>query len=115
MKNLKVSTSPSPRSLSEAQESAQLLSGPQLPTIVLEPLVQNVEVEGRVIGVVNYTPYDGHLEKVCHSWQRVHGDDSPSFRSFSFGPNADAVAFSEKVIAMELLQEPWVQPGVDQY
>ena len=96
---------PAPRSMSEAQESAQLLAGQELPRIVLEPLLQGIEISGSEIGILNYTPYDGYLEKACVNWQKRLGMDAYMLKSFSFGSNTDAVMFSERVVCNELLQE----------
>ena len=93
------------RSLSEVQESAQLLAGPMLPTVVLEPLLTNVENSGNLIGVVNFTPYDAHLERVCLRWKTTHDLAAPDIRTFSIGSNSDAVAYSERVLGHELLQD----------
>ena len=94
-----------PRSMSEAQESAQLLAGLEMPRIVLEPLFHGVEVSGSVGGVVNFTPYDACLEKVVIKWQLNLGMDHLALKSFSISPNSEAVAYSERVLANELLQD----------
>ena len=93
------------RSMSEAQESAQLLAGPELPTVVLEALLENSSFSGKVCGIVNLAPYDGHLEKVCVKWKLNHGADSIALRSMSLGLNVEHVSFSERIITNDLLQD----------
>lgn len=94
-----------PRSMSEAQESAQLLAGPELPTIVLESILHGSTFSGNSCGIVNLTPYDGHLERVCTKWKLSHGQDALTLRSFSLGINIDHVSYSERVVANDLLQD----------
>ncbi|CAK9071139.1 Uncharacterized protein SCF082_LOCUS35251 [Durusdinium trenchii] len=66
--------------LSSNQETAQLLAGPAMPTAVLQSLLSGADV-GRVVGILNLSPYDGWLEKVALKWsprsQRLEemGDD----------------------------------------
>ncbi|CAK9107277.1 unnamed protein product [Durusdinium trenchii] len=68
------------RALSSNQETAQLLAGPAMPTAVLQSLLSGADV-GRVVGILNLSPYDGWLEKVALKWsprsQRLEemGDD----------------------------------------
>lgn len=81
------------------------MAGGDLPTAVLESLLKGAEISGRVCGVVNCTPYDGHLERVCMRWQLDYGQDAMELRSFSIGSNAEAVAFSERLLGTELLKE----------
>ena len=70
--------------MSEAQEAAQLLAGTELPRIVLEPLFHGVEFSGSVGGVVNFTPYDAFLEKVCVKWQLTLGMDHLALKQMNF-------------------------------
>lgn len=98
-----------PRSMSEAQEAAQLLAGTELPRIVLEPLFHGVEFSGSVGGVVNFTPYDAFLEKVRVKWQLTLGMDHLALKTLSISPNTEAVAFSERIMANELLQDMMVE------
>lgn len=53
------------RSLSEYQEAAQYLAGTEFPRALLEGLVKKATISSKCLGVVNLTPYDSHLEKVC--------------------------------------------------
>lgn len=53
------------RSLSEYQEAAQYLAGADFPSAILEGLVKKATISSKRLGVVNLTPYDAHLEKVC--------------------------------------------------
>ena len=91
--------------MSEAQESAQLLAGPELPTIVLESILHGSTFSGNSCGIVNLAPYDGHLERVCTKWKLSHGQDALTLRSFSLGINIDHVSYSERVVANDLLQD----------
>ncbi|CAJ1387015.1 unnamed protein product [Effrenium voratum] len=92
-------------SLSEAQESAQLLAGQEMPRFILEALLHELPISSKVCGVVNFTPYDGHLEHVCAHWRADHGTGSFLLKSFSISPNVDAVTFSERVLLNELLKD----------
>lgn len=98
--------------MSDAQESAQLLAGSEMPTAVLESLLKGADFTGRICGVCNFTPYDGHLERVCMRWQVEYGQDALELRSFSMGAYADAVAFSERLLGNELLQEREKHPAI---
>lgn len=84
-----------------------MLAGSEMPTVVLLSILTGFEGKGNTVGVVNLTPYDGHLESVCVHWRLKHGEDQPILRSFSLGDNADEVLFSERVVANQLLQEIW--------
>ena len=82
-----------------------MLAGDALPTAVLESILQGAELAGRLVGVVNLTPYESHLESVVVHWQVHHGQDAPSLRSFSISPEACEDLFSERVLANQLLQD----------
>ena len=65
---------PDLRSLSDVQESAQLLTGAEMPDSVPRSVLGNLgktKLSGAV--VVNATPYDGWLEKVCLNWMDKNG------------------------------------------
>lgn len=91
--------------MSECHESAQLLAGPELPTVVLEALLSGSTFSGKTVAVVNLSPYDGHLERVALKWKMTHGEDAHTLRSFSLGMNIDHVSYSERVVANQLLQD----------
>ena len=93
------------RSMSEVQESAQLLAGEQLPRIVLKPLFQGLEISASVSGVVNLTPYDAFVEKVVVKWQQTYGMEALAMKSFSVGSSTDAVLYSERIVCNMLLEE----------
>ena len=87
------------------QESAQLLSGPDLASVVLQPLLHGVPIPSKTCGLLNMTPYDAHVEKVCMKWQAHHGMDAVAFKTFSSSPHTEAVLFSERLLATHLLQD----------
>jgi hypothetical protein len=93
------------RSMSDVQESAQILAGQQLPTAVLSSILHGADLAAKLVGVVNLTPYDAHLESTCVHWQHNHGSDHPLLKSFSISDGADEVLFSERVLANQLLQD----------
>ena len=93
------------RSMSDVQESAQILAGQQLPTAVLSSILHGADLAAKLVGVVNLTPYDAHLESTCVHWQQNHGSDHPLLKSFSVSDGADEVLFSERVLANQLLQD----------
>lgn len=84
-----------------------MLSGPEMPTTVLQSVLAGFQGKGNLVGVVNLTPYDGHLESVCVHWRLKHEEDQPIIKCFSLGDNADEVLFSERIVANQLLQEIW--------
>ncbi|CAL1163042.1 unnamed protein product [Cladocopium goreaui] len=70
------------RSLSDTQESAQFLSGKAFPEAILTALLTKTALPSKLLGIVNCTPYDCWLERVC-----VEHLCSPAviFLSFGFG------------------------------
>lgn len=96
---------PTLRSLSDVQESAQMLAGPGMPTIVLQSVLAGLQGHAGVVGVINMSPYDSHLEKVCVHWKLEHGNDSPQLKCFSISDQAEEVLFSERLLTHQLLQD----------
>lgn len=87
------------RSLSDVQESAQILSGEDFPTVLLEALLSKIKPQEAM--VVNTTPYDGWLETVCLKWDEQH-DYKIAYQSTSLNPTV--IDFTEKKIALQLLE-----------
>lgn len=51
------------------------------------------------MGVINLTPYDGWVERVCKT-----GVDGVSFKSLSLSKTLQVTQYVEKTLAMELLE-----------
>ena len=89
------------RALSTNQETAQLLSGASMPTAVINSLL-NVADVGKVLGILNLSPYDGWLERVALKWTpRAERD----IRTLSVSTNVNYTAFSEKQCAFILMED----------
>ena len=88
------------RSLSEAQEAAQILSGPDVPRALLEALLAKVSVSN--LAVVNATPYDGWLERTCLKWHLDHEAFKVVHLSLTMQPVL--TDYVQKVLALELMQ-----------
>ncbi|CAK9065321.1 unnamed protein product [Durusdinium trenchii] len=89
------------RSLSEVQEAAQLLSGEQLPRILLNSVLMKSGVSsGGTVGIMNLTPYDAWLERTCHK-----GFDGMTFRTVSTTKNLQISQYVEKVLALDLMED----------
>ena len=91
------------RALSNVQETAQLLAGAELPASLLSSLLTGAVEVGAEIGVLNITPYDGWLEKTCLRWHI----NSPErrFRTLSVSPDVQVLQYSQKVCALELMED----------
>ncbi|CAK9086813.1 Uncharacterized protein SCF082_LOCUS41059 [Durusdinium trenchii] len=87
------------RSLSDVQEAAQLLAGKAVPIQLLQSVLSKTKL--KQAAVVNATPYDCYLEKVCLEYHKDH-DVSLAHLSVSLSPSL--VDYVQKVLAMELLQ-----------
>ncbi|CAK9038704.1 Uncharacterized protein SCF082_LOCUS22731, partial [Durusdinium trenchii] len=96
---------PSAKSMSDVQESAQMLAGEDLPKTIIESVLAGFERPANLVGIVNVTPYDAHLESVAVHWQIAHGKDSPLVRSFSISDQCEEVLFSQRRLGNKLLQE----------
>ena len=95
------------RSLSDVQETAQLLAGESLPLVLLNGLISKSELDLKgqtnLVGL-NLTPYDGWFEKVARKFQQVSEVAYP-MKTLSMSKNLQATQFVEKTIALELLQD----------
>lgn len=93
-----------PRALSEVQETAQLLTGSASPESILASFLQGAaENMASTIGVINLSPYDSCLEKVC---LRFHLDNAgKKIRCLSLGTDVDVVLHNQKLVAMYLMEE----------
>lgn len=83
------------RSLSEFQESAQLLSGPAVPSALLEACLSKVKVGACT--VVNATPYDAWLERTCIDYEFPMAHVSVSL-------TPSTVDYVAKVLALRLME-----------
>ena len=91
------------RSLSEVQESAQLLTGTDFPNAVLSSLLGKVTTPSAL--VINATPYDGCLESTLLTW---HQFNELKMDFLSISRNVTIVEYVEKKIAFQLLQACFV-------
>ena len=97
----------SARSLSDVQESAQLLGGEALPRMVLQGILAKSRIpfeKSDYISLVNMTAYDGWVERVCRRWKDRETPAVP-FRSLSMTKNSSAGQYVERTLAMELMQD----------
>ena len=91
------------RSLSDVQETAQLLAGEALPQSVIASLLKGSEAHS-LIGVVNLTPYEGNLElsMIKSSIEKqMH-----TFRSLSLSTDLTLIQHCERECAMFLFEDP---------
>ena len=96
------------RSMSVQQESAQYLAGEDLPREVFSALLQKTEISDAVIGVINLSPYDCHLEQCAmSSFKRTNGDIKMA--SLSVSKDLRAVQYCQRSIALKLLQDPLLE------
>lgn len=99
----------SSRSLSQCQESAQLLCGHQLPEQVLNALIGKTDICG-CVGVVNLSPYDTWLERSCLKWGKKSGGEI-IMPTLSLSKNLTVLSYSERSFALQLMQDchelPW--------
>ncbi|CAK8993069.1 Uncharacterized protein SCF082_LOCUS3343, partial [Durusdinium trenchii] len=97
------------RSLSDVQETAQLLAGEALPQSVIASLLKGSEAHS-LIGVVNLTPYEGNLElsMIKSSIEKqMH-----TFRSLSLSTDLTLIQHCERECAMFLFEDPdWKRGG----
>lgn len=82
------------------QEAAQYLAGDSLPSILLSSIIaKSGASDASLMGVMNLTPYDGWVERVCKN-----GVDGVSFKSLSLSKSLQVTQYVEKTLAMELLE-----------
>ena len=91
-----------PRALSECQEKAQLLTGTGLCKVVLEALISGACDPGEHVGVLNLSPYDACLEKVCLGWSLDHVGQRMTCVSMS--TDVDVATYCEKLVALYLFE-----------
>ena len=82
-----------------------MLAGSEFPTMVLQACLQGLEGQSRTVGVVNLTPYDAHLERVCLHWQLRHGLDSPKIDTLSVSDQNEEVLSSERFLAQQMMKD----------
>lgn len=82
------------------QEAAQLLTGEDVPVIILESLLGKVKCNHCV--VINATPYDACLENVCLRWHQTHPKMKIHHCSVSLQPVL--VDYVQKKMALQLLK-----------
>ncbi len=92
---------PCSRALSEAQEKAQWLTGPEMPEAVLQSLLQGSACGENVV-LINLTPYDSCVERVCLSY---HLKSSYRFRTLSISTEAAPLECSQRLVAMLLMED----------
>lgn len=93
---------PSDRALSDVQECAQLLSGPTMPQTILSSLLNGTSQVGQHIGIINLTPYEGDLERVCFKWPAR--DPAHTLTSLSLTADLTIMEYCQKVCAMDLFE-----------
>lgn len=91
--------------MSEVQEGAQLLAGKDFPTAIFTGIIEKSKLKGKVLGVLNTTPYDTWLETTAMDWSKDH-PGSVAMKSLSIAEckTSGVVDYCEKVIAMKLLE-----------
>jgi len=81
------------------QEAAQLLCGPDMPREVIQALTGKARLGGLL--VINCSPYDGWLEKVCLTW---HQSEKFAIDHLSVSLNSKHIDYVQKTIALKLLE-----------
>jgi len=89
--------------LSLPQEQAQLLSGATLPAEVLKAIFAGCPEVGKTVRVINLSPYDAWLERICLKWHIENPERD--VRRLSLTTNMQAMEYSQKVCAMLLLED----------
>ncbi|CAL1132158.1 unnamed protein product [Cladocopium goreaui] len=87
------------RSLSDVQESAQLLAGSDFPNAVLTSVLGKLTATAGML--VNVTPYDGCLETCLMKW---HEDNGMMIDYLSVSRSVGIIEYVEKKIGFHLLQ-----------
>lgn len=86
------------------QESAQYLAGEDLPLQVIAALLRKTDIKGTVM-LINLSPYDAWLEKVAMDTPK-RTDNAFKMPTLSVSKCSTAVSYSERCIALNLLQDP---------
>ena len=81
------------------QEAAQLLCGPDMPRSVIQALTNKARLGGLL--VINASPYDGCLEKVCLTW---HQSEKFAIDHLSVALTSQYIDYVQKTIALKLLE-----------
>lgn len=93
------------RSLSDVQESAQYLSGPTLPQLLLGGVLAQSEVaSGSTILLCNLTSYDCCLEQVALTWNGEHSKDV-RIKSLSLSSRTNISDYCARTMALQLLKD----------
>ncbi len=96
------------RSMSTQQESAQYLAGEDLPQEVFSALLQKTGISDSVIGLINLSPYDCHLEQCAmSSFKRTNGDIKMA--SLSVSKDLKVVQYCQRSVALQLMQDPLLE------
>ncbi len=92
------------RCLSDVQEAAQLLGGPDLPCVIVKNLSDGTVMRDRswTWSVLNLTPWEGQFGKVLLNY-RFDGE-FPSIRSLSVDADVGVVKFTERIIGVHLMK-----------
>jgi len=85
--------------LSDVQEAAQLLSGEHVPSSLLGAVLGKIRLGGAT--VVNITPYDAWLERVCLDW---HKTEPIRISHISVSLNGNLIDYVQKVLALKLME-----------
>ena len=93
------------RSMSDAQESGQLLSGSDLPNTILDSLLNGAQLSQGTIGLVNLSPYDGCVEAAAARYHMREGCEAFHLRSLSIGFDMEPLVYSEKILGVSFLQD----------
>ncbi|CAK9072621.1 unnamed protein product [Durusdinium trenchii] len=88
--------------MSEFQESAQFLAGPDLPKQVLSGLFNKSELPSSYVGLINLTPYDTWVEQTCLRWE---ANNDIKIRSLSVSKNITTIEYCQRVLAIKLLED----------
>jgi len=102
------------RSMSEAQEAAQLLGGVNMPQEVVKSLLRGTDLmtEGGdySVGFINLSPYDGAFEQ-CVLGLRELGW-GPAMRTLSISNEMSVLHCSQTTVAVKLMQDPSPNPSL---
>lgn len=90
--------------MSSMQESAQYLAGEHVPLQVIGALLRKTDITG-VVMLVNLSPYDAWVEKVAMGTSKRTNNDF-KMPTLSVSKCLTAVSYSERSIALALMQDP---------
>ena len=96
------------RSLSAAQESAQLLGGSGFVDNIMHTLLKNTWLGKQwKLNVLNVRPWEGTFELCLLNQANENQDWFPDLRILSVSSNTEVIKFAERVVATHLLKEPF--------